>query len=183
MIEILYMVHGTTLDNIEKKSTGWLPGELSEKGIQQSIEQAKRIENLKIDYVFCSDLKRAKESARLNFYNRDIDIFVDKRLRECNYGDYNGQDSKLVNYETHIDERFPNGENMHDVEKRMREFLNYLLEKFDNPSTTISIAFVAHKAPQLALEVITKGKTWEQAINEDWRKEHKWEPVWKYIIG
>ena len=30
-VKIIYFVHGTTTDNIEHKSTGWLPGELSEK--------------------------------------------------------------------------------------------------------------------------------------------------------
>ncbi len=30
-VKIIYFVHGTTKDNIEHKSTGWLPGELSEK--------------------------------------------------------------------------------------------------------------------------------------------------------
>ena len=34
MIEITYFVHGTTTDNQAKKATGWLPGELSEKGVQ-----------------------------------------------------------------------------------------------------------------------------------------------------
>ena len=37
MIEITYFVHGTTLDNLEKKATGSLSGELSEKGVQQAI--------------------------------------------------------------------------------------------------------------------------------------------------
>ena len=38
MIEITYFVHGTTTDNSEHKSTGWLPGELTDKGIEQGIE-------------------------------------------------------------------------------------------------------------------------------------------------
>ena len=90
MIEITYFVHGTTKDNTEKKSTGWLPGELTEKGIQQGIDLAHTIKNDYFDIVFCSDLKRAVESAKLNFYNRDIEIIRDARLRECNYGDFNG---------------------------------------------------------------------------------------------
>ncbi len=36
-VKITYFVHGTTTDNLEHKSTGWLPGELAEKGIEQSI--------------------------------------------------------------------------------------------------------------------------------------------------
>ena len=37
-VKIIYFVHGTTTDNMEHKSTGWLPGALSEKGIKKSIE-------------------------------------------------------------------------------------------------------------------------------------------------
>lgn len=77
-------------------------------------------------------MKRAIESAKLDFYSGDIEIIRDKRLREYNYGDYNGQDSKLADYNTHITERFPNGESMLDVEKRMRSFISYLKENFDN---------------------------------------------------
>lgn len=36
------------------------------------------------------------------------------------------------------------------------------------------MAIVAHKAPQLALEVITKNITWEEAIDKDWRKSKAW---------
>jgi alpha-ribazole phosphatase/probable phosphoglycerate mutase len=44
------------------------------------------------------------------------------------------------------------------------------------------IAIVAHQAPQLALEVIAKGKTWEEAIKTDWRKTGAWQPGWIYEI-
>ena len=178
MIEITYFVHGTTTDNSEKKSTGWLPGELTDKGIQQGIELAKTIKDQYFDIVFCSDLKRAVESAKLNFYNRDIKIKQDKRLRECNYGDYNGQDSKLANYHTHITDKFPNGECLKDVEKRVRSFVEFLKKNYDGKK----IAIICHKAPQLALDVILNNKTWQQALADDWRIEHKWQPGWKYVI-
>ena len=178
MIEITYFVHGTTTDNQEKKSTGWLPGELSEKGIQQSIALADTIKDKYFDIVFCSDLKRAVERAKLAFYNRDIEIVKDARLRECNYGDLDGIDSSLVVYGNHIEEKFPNGESLFDVEIRMRSFIDYLKQNYDNKK----IALVCHRAPQLAFEVITNGKTWEDAIANDWRIEHKWQPGWTYFI-
>ena len=42
---------------------------------------------------------------------------------------------------------------------------------------------VAHMTPQLALEVITKNKIWEQAFAEDLRKTKSWKAGWKYIIN
>ncbi len=176
-IKIIYFVHGTTTDNLEHKSTGWMPGELSEKGKQQSIDLKNQINIDDIDIVISSDLKRAIDSAEYTF--KDIkEILHDNRIRECNYGDFNGKDTSLVNYEEHINIPFPNGESLQEVENRVKDFCNYLLEKYNEKT----IALVAHKAPQLALEVITKNITWKEAIDNDWRKTKSWKPGWTYII-
>jgi hypothetical protein len=34
----------------------------------------------------------------------------------------------------------------------------------------------------LALDVLLKGKTWKQAIDEDWRKGKAWQPGWDYVL-
>lgn len=176
-VKITYFVHGTTLDNIEHKATGWLPGVLSEKGIDQSILLKSQVDTNIYDAVFCSDLQRAIDSAKYTFEGLK-EIIQDERLRECNYGDLNGQDSSLVRYEDHITKKFPNGECLLDVEKRIKDFCDYLLENYDGKH----IAIVAHKAPQFAFEVLTKNETWQDAIEKDWRKVKAWQPGWDYII-
>ncbi len=176
-VKVTYFVHGTTLDNIEHKSTGWLDGELSEKGIKQSILLRDQINIEDYDIVFCSDLKRAIDSANLTFKDR-IKIVEDKRLRECNYGSLNGKDSSLVKYEEHIKEEFPEGESLIDVEKRIKDFCDFLIESYDGKN----VAIVAHKAPQMAFQVITEGKTWEDVIENDWRKTKSWQPGWIYNV-
>lgn len=60
----------------------------------------------------------------------------------------------------------------------MRDFCEYLKTNYNEKH----IAIVAHQAPQLALEVILKNKTWEQAIAEDWRNTKSWQPGWEYEI-
>ena len=45
-----------------------------------------------------------------------------------------------------------------------------------------TIGIVAHRAPQLAIEVITKNISWDEAINNDWRKTKSWQPGWEYIL-
>ena len=64
MIEIKYFVHGTTRDNLEKKATGWLPGELSEKGVEQAKALSQIIKDECFDLVISSDLKRAIDSRK-----------------------------------------------------------------------------------------------------------------------
>lgn len=177
-VKIIYFVHGTTTDNLEHKSTGWLPGELSELGIKQSIDLREKINMEEIDFVISSDLKRATDSAKFVFGDSK-EILHDERLRECNYGDLNGKDSSIVIDEEHIDNPFPNGESLKDVEKRIRNLCDCLLENYDGKT----IAIVAHKAPQLALDVITKKIPWDEALNKDWRKTKDWKPGWRYEIN
>lgn len=177
-VKIIYFVHGTTFDNENHISTGQNPGELSELGIKQSKELRNKINLNEIDLVICSDLKRAVDSANLIFENEKI-IIQDSRIRECDYGSLNGHDSSLAVYEEHIDISFPNGESMKDVEKRLREFCSFLLENYNGKT----IAVVAHKAPQLALDVITKNISWDKAIEQDWRKTKSWKPGWIYELN
>ncbi|MEK6927611.1 MAG: histidine phosphatase family protein [Nanoarchaeota archaeon] len=179
MITITYFVHGTTTDNQKNLSSGWKDVELSELGVKQSKELPNQIGNKKFDIVFCSDLKRAVHSAEISFKGK-FPIKQDKRLRECNYGDFNGRSSKTVEplQEKSIIKRFPNGESYEDVKERIHSFLEFLRKNYQGKH----IAIVAHKAPQLALDVLIKGKTWEQAFEEDWRKKKKWQPGWEYII-
>lgn len=176
-VKITYFVHGTTTDNENHIATGWNHGELSELGIKQAKELGKLVASKNFDVVFCSDLKRAVDSAKLGFDG--YKIIQDKRLRECNYGDWNGAEGEKVYAYPCLEKAFPNGESYHDVEKRVRDFLKMLKEKYDEKH----IAIVAHKAPQLALDVVLNGKTWEQAIKEDWRKTGKWRPGWEYEIN
>ena len=174
-IEIIYFVHGTTFDNANSKCSGWKQVNLNEQG----KEQAKRlgeITNYKFDALFTSDLIRAVDSANLAWPN--FKKIQDKRLRECNYGDFDGKDKSLVKYEEHINKPFPNGESLIDVQNRIENFIEFLKQNYDNKT----IGIVAHRAPQLALEVLTKNITWDEAIKNDWRKTKQWQPGWKYVI-
>ncbi len=107
-------------------------------------------------------------------------IFQDKRLRECNYGMFNAKSSEIVEpmQEKCITNQFPEGESYEDVKKRISDFLDFLKKKHDGKS----VAIVAHKAPQLALDVLIKKKTWKQAFDDDWRKKKKWQPGWEYVL-
>lgn len=174
-VEIIYFVHGTTYDNASGKCSGWKQVELNDLGKEQAVNLGKNTD-YKFDVLFTSDLIRAIKSSELAW--PEIDSIQDARLRECNYGDYDGEDKSIIVYENYIDTKFPNGESLKDVEKRIRDFVEFLKENYDGKT----VGIVAHRAPQLALEVITKNMSWEEAIEKDWRKQKAWQPGWKYII-
>jgi alpha-ribazole phosphatase/probable phosphoglycerate mutase len=176
-LHITYFVHGTTTDNENGIATGQLPGELSKLGVEQAKKLGQLVKDKKFDAVFCADLKRAVDSAKLVFGDK-CEIIQDKRLREINYGDWNGKKNDFKDdLADYIDKPFPNGESYKDVEKRMREFLRTVSRDYNNKH----VAFVAHQAPQLALEVICNSKSWNEAIAEDWRKVGEWQAGWEYI--
>ena len=180
-IQITYFVHGTTVDNERHISSGWKDVELSELGRKQSIELKNQTSDKKFDVVFCSDLKRAHESAQLA-WGGVYQIIPDSRLRECNYGDLNGASSDIVEpmqEEECIHTPFPHGESYEDVKGRIADFLTFLKQNHDGKQ----VAIVGHKAPQLALEVLLNHKTWEEALANDWRKTKAWKPGWTYVVS
>ena len=164
--KIIYFVHGTTYDNQDKKCSGWKQVELNDLGKEQALNLGKINKDIKFDIIFTSDLIRAIDSANIAFPNQKK--IIDKKLRECNYGDY----------EKHIDNPFPNGESLKNVEERINDFIKYIKKEYKGKI----IGIVAHRAPQLAFEVLTKNITWEKAIENDWRKTGAWQPGWEYIL-
>jgi broad specificity phosphatase PhoE len=181
VVNITYFVHGSTADNEQGIASGWYDAELSELGRKQSLELKALLENRRFCVVYCSDLRRALHSAEIVFGDR-VKIVQDKRLRECNFGDLTRARSEKIDTSMlkHVDKPFPNGECYRDVERRIRSFLDDLLERHAGKS----VALVAHRAPQVALDVLLKGETWEQAIKKDWHPNYllEWRPGWDYKL-
>lgn len=179
MIKITYFVHGTTTDNEQHKATGWAQGELSKLGIEQAKELGIQVQDLQFDIVFCSDLKRAIDSANLAFSDK-YNIIQDSRLREANYGELNQHHESKFNPDKYwcIQNKFQNGESYKDVEARIFDFIEFLKMKYPNKH----VAIVAHKASQFAFDVLVNKKSWKQAMDEDWRVGGKWQSGWTYVI-
>ncbi len=176
-MKITYFVHCTTTDNETGRATGWNPGVLAPIAAEQAAQLLNQVKDPSFDIVITSDLSRAVESAKLMFGERFHQL-ADARLREANYGDWNGGPHHFkASLQDFIEQPFPNGESYHDVELRMRDFLQELRKQPHH-----HIAIVAHEAPQLALDVILNGKSWQEAINENWRKTGAWQPGWIYTL-
>ena len=84
-VNIIYFVHGTTVDNEAHKAAGWNDVELSQKGIDRVKALKENINMEEIDIVISSDLTRAIQTADYVFKG-EKEILHDRRNRECNYG-------------------------------------------------------------------------------------------------
>jgi alpha-ribazole phosphatase/probable phosphoglycerate mutase len=97
----------------------------------QAKQLGELVSNRKFDAVFYSDLKRAIESAELGFGER-YRIIQDQRLRECDYGDFEGRPRAEMERArlTALHTPFPNGESYAQVAIRMRSFLTHIPHPF-----------------------------------------------------
>ncbi len=174
-MKIYFAAHSTTTDNEAGISSGWKDVGLSELGIQQSKEMGETFENIKIDLICCSDLKRAVDTVKIAFGDK-YSIIIDKRLRELNYGDFNDKPSEVVEpmKKEHIKESYPNGESYEQVLARVQDFYRELKEKY--PDKTVLV--VGHRTTQYGLDTLVGDKTIEECLSAPF----KWQPYWEYNI-
>jgi broad specificity phosphatase PhoE len=177
VIEIVYETHSMTIDNEQGIATGWLPGRLSEAGRGYARELGDRRRNDGLAAVFASDLPRAVETAEIAFAGSGLEVRMDLRLRECNYGQLNGRPVSEIDVERlhRIDEPFPGGESYQDVVDRTKSFLEELSPDFDGSR----VLLIAHSANRWALEHLVLGTALEELVAAPF----EWQEGWIYRLG
>lgn len=94
-MKLVLLRHGESKWNLENKFTGWTDVDLTEKGKAEAKNAGELInnENINIDLVFTSVLKRAINTMNICLSNMDHNnpkIFQDWRLNERHYGSLQG---------------------------------------------------------------------------------------------
>ena len=87
-----FIRHGQSAWNVENKICGATDIALTEKGHEQAIETGKKFieQGLSADMILYSPLVRAAETARHISEMTGIPMRVEERLREQNFGKYEG---------------------------------------------------------------------------------------------
>lgn len=145
MIKIYFVRHGQTENNIRKKLAGIVNVSLNENGIKQAELIAEELKDERFDFVFCSPLKRAIDTANIinKYHGKNIEI--NESLIERNFGELAGHshvsvDRKILwNY--YKDKcLYPDIESVKEVFERVNLFIEHLLKNYDGKSVLI----VAH---------------------------------------
>ena len=87
----IYLVrHGET----DWNQAGLLQGQtdiaLNAQGLEQAHDAAERLKKVPFEIAFCSPLIRAKRTAEIIIGDRKITLTTDERLRELNFGPWEG---------------------------------------------------------------------------------------------
>jgi broad specificity phosphatase PhoE len=90
MTRLLIWRHGQTLWNHERRTQGQLDIDLDDVGLDQASAAAARIAARRPDLIVSSDLSRASSTAGALAALCDLPVALDKRLRERDYGPWQG---------------------------------------------------------------------------------------------
>ncbi len=128
-LEIWLVRHGETIFNIKGLVQGWSDSPLTNNGQLQTAHLGKKLKSRHLNFssIYSSDLIRCLDTAEIlrNNINPHIEIHSDKRLREINTGDGEGDSIKThlkqYPYSLNIKKHpgTPNGENWNDVFNRV----------------------------------------------------------------
>ena len=142
-MKIYAIRHGETDWNVEKRAQGQTDIELNENGIKQALEAKQIVQNLDIDLMISSPLKRAAKTAEI-VSDGKYEIIYDERLKERCFGDIEGKRLKDINFEEiyNVDLNLStyNIEPINDLFNRLNNFLADIKTKYSNKT----ILLVAH---------------------------------------
>jgi probable phosphoglycerate mutase len=83
--------HAQTHWNAEKRIQGQKDSYLTENGKKQALIFAEKIQFLGFNAIFCSDLGRTLQTAKIINANLKLPLACDKRLREQDWGGWSGK--------------------------------------------------------------------------------------------
>jgi 2,3-bisphosphoglycerate-dependent phosphoglycerate mutase len=89
-VELFLVRHGETAWNAERRFQGHSDVPLSERGRAQAAAIGSALSSIPFSHAYSSDLQRATETARAIGADRDLTINTDARLREFNFGQWEG---------------------------------------------------------------------------------------------
>jgi len=139
--------HGESTANIEGVHAGQrIDAELSDKGMEQAKTLSKKAEDLPIERIVSSPLKRAKQTADVIGKKLGINVEIDDRLTEYDMGEASGKSIYEVIPE------FKTGNKLSEDPKKFKSrVINTLQDLSDSDKNTL---IIIHGAVSRMIEVI-----------------------------
>lgn len=129
--------HGQTVWNVANKICGATDVDLTEKGIEQAKELGQKIidDNIHIDEIICSPLRRAADTAKYISEITGIPYRVEERLMEQNFGKYestarNGEEFQKA--KLNFIDSYEGGETMLHLAQRIYNLIDDIKKEADN---------------------------------------------------
>ncbi|PIR24299.1 isoleucine--tRNA ligase [Candidatus Campbellbacteria bacterium CG11_big_fil_rev_8_21_14_0_20_44_21] len=164
-----FIRHGQAKSNLENHidSGEDQNNHLTEKGRADILKSAQALKKEKIDLIISSPILRTKEAARILSKELGLDVIYDDRIKEKNFGKYDGQsledyNSFFANPKQKFIVRCPGGENRNDIRKRIGEFAYDIDGKYKDKT----ILIVSHGTPLHLMHGVFGGWSDQEIIDK-----------------
>jgi broad specificity phosphatase PhoE len=136
-MKIILTKHGETIENKKGIIQGHLQGKLSKLGKEQAKKIALKLRNERIDYIYSSDLARAKDTAKeIAKYHLNVPLILTKELREKKWGEFEGKTKEQLGFPKdkplNKNIKVKNSESIKQVYDRANRFIKELLKNHKN---------------------------------------------------
>jgi alpha-ribazole phosphatase len=147
LTKVIFIRHGQTSWNKEKKYQGHSDISLNETGFRQAELVGKRLAKEKVNAIYSSDLLRACQTAELIAQYHALPVIRKQDLREINFGEWEGLTyQEIMNswpeilttmYSQPSKTCPPQGENFDRVRQRVSRALQQCIVKHQNETIVI----------------------------------------------
>jgi len=134
--------HGQTAYNKEELILGTTDIPLNETGLAQAAELAEAVEKLgDVDIIISSPMLRAVTTARAAAEKCGLEVITDKRLREWDYGEFEGK-SRFTEGFAENKREFAvkmrgGGESLLQLSHRVYSFLDDIIERYADKNVLV----------------------------------------------
>jgi len=154
---LCYLIrHGQTALNAARKFRGSADPPLDATGVKQAKEVAELLKHIEISHIFCSDKKRAVQTAEIiSKMDGDRPIHKTENLRALNVGNYSGKpktpeaEAEVASYADNPDVPIPGGESINQFRGRIQPCLAEACEiamECGVPTMVVAHSSIVHEA-------------------------------------
>lgn len=144
---LIFVRHAEAEGNLKRIFHGWTDSEITEKGHEQARLAAERLEEIDIDVIYSSSMKRTLQTAGYISELKGLPIIRTDKLKEINGGEWEGktweelpkkwpEQHNTWEHKPHL-HRMPNGETMEEFQKRLIDEVKYIID--NNKGKTVCI--------------------------------------------
>lgn len=137
----IYIVrHGETTENANNCLVGRINSGLTQEGINQAKEVAKKFETIKVDLIVSSPLDRCKQTARVISEDRIPIVYKDELLGR-DHGEFTGVHRDSINYDDYWNYnkniKYEKAESVRDLYDRVANLIEELKIEYKDKNIII----------------------------------------------
>jgi len=177
-LELICIRHGRTQWNKDKRYLGHTDIGILPESLTELLSVKEELKGRRFHQVFCSDLKRCRETLECIYPISQDKVVFDQRLREMDFGEWEGKTYDQLKDSTHYRAWLdnpqsvtpPRGESWGHFHQRLNHFMDSLVSiiKEDNYDNLVSSALIVTHGGvirQLASTMIPGSKFWDYSVD------------------